>query len=234
MKKFKTNDERIAFIAKTLLKEWNASDKTDRIYITNCFCTVCSNEFNGPHVIFRHDYKDEVDFGELSDEGFGNITCSIADAICAKLKLKKSEIIHRDVKESSDWHGSWYGGYSSRYSTCHSIGVIRPCKGFFAINKKLKALGLTEIDFRKWYDCSVFGKRSHIFDRVFHYYAENEKKCARVLDYLKGKKKVSYEFVDEEDKSEREYGERYETEWSGSESSELCFTDSKGHKTVIY
>ena len=234
MKKFKTEEERVKWVAKTLLKEFKASKEKDKIRISVGFTWVTSNKFNGTHVIWRYAYKEGVDFGELSDEGFGNITCRIADAICAKMKLKKSEILYRDAKESSDWHGSWYGGYSSKYVTCHSIGVIRPCKGFFAINKKLKALGLNEINFKDWYHCEVGGKRSTIFSRDYHYYAESEKKCAKVLDYLKGKKKLAYEFVDCDDLEDKSRGEYYETEWYGSEAKEIRFKDSKGHFTTIY
>lgn len=233
MKKFKTEEERINWVAKVLLKEYKASEDKDRIDIHNVFTYVTTNKYNGTHIVFRHDCKEGVDFGELSEEAFGTVTYKIADAICAKLKLKKNEILYRDNEEHTKWSSGW-SYYSRKYWSCNAIEIIRPCKGFFTINKKLKALGLGEIDFKKWYHCSVFGKRSTIFDRDYHYYAENEKKCDKVLAYLKGKKKVSYEFVDEEDKSEREYGERYETEWSGSECSEICFTDSKGHKTVIY
>lgn len=233
MKKNATTEEKVAFVAKVLVKEFKSAKDENYLGIIRNFTYVTSNKFNGTHTVFRSGYKEEVDFGDLADDSFGDITCRIADAICSKLKPKKSEILSRNNEHGSKWSGGWYSR-PREYTTCKGIYLIKPCKGFFAINKKLKALGLNEIDFRKWYDCRVFGKRSSIFDRDFHYYAENEKKCARVLDYLKGKKKVSYEFVDEEDKSEREYGERYETEWSGSESSEICFTDSKGHKTMIY
>ena len=233
MKKFKTEEERVNWVAKILLKEFKASEEKDKIRISGGFTWVTSNKFNGTHVIWRHDYKEGVDFGDLSEEGLANITVRIANAICSKLKLKKNEIIFRNNEEHTQWGHGW-SCYSRKYTECRSIGIVRPCKGFFAINKKLKALGLNEINFKKWYHCGVFGKRSTIFSRDYHYYAESEKKCAKVLAYLKGKKKVSYEFVDEEDKSEMEYGERYETEWSGSESSEICFTDSKGHKTMIY
>jgi len=233
MKKFKTEQERVNWVAKTLLKEYKASEDKDHISIAGGFTYVTSNKFNGTHVVWRYDYKKGVDFGDLSEEGLANITCRIADAICSKLKVKKSEILFRNNKEHTKWSSGW-SCYSRTYVECKSISILRPCKGFFAINKKLKALGLAEIDFKKWYRCSVFGKRSTIFDRDYRYYAESEKMCDKVLAYLKGKKKVSYEFVDEEDKSEREYGERYETEWSGWESSEICFTDAKGHKTMIY
>ena len=233
MKKNATTEEKVAFVAKVLVKEFKSAKDENYLRIVGNFTNVCSSKFNGVHIVFRSGYKEEVDFGELSDESFGEITCRIADAICSKLKPKKSEILSRNTVKDTKWSGGWYSR-PREYTTCKGIYLIKPCKGFFAINKKLKALGLSEIDFKKWYHCGVFGKRSTIFSRDYHWYAESEKKCDKVLAYLKGKKKVSYEFVDEEDKSEREYGERYETEWSGSESSEICFTDSKGHRTMIY
>ena len=233
MKKYKTTDEAVNAVAKRLLKEFKSDKDASSIPITGNFSEVCSNKFNGVHTIFRSGHAEEVDFGELSDETFGSITCKIADAICAKMKVKKSEILYRDVKEDTKWSSGWYS-YSSKYYTTRKILLIRPCKEFFAINKKLKSLGLSEINLKDWYYCEVSGKRSSIFSRCYHYYAENQKKCQKVLDYLKGKKKVSYDYTSADDLGDREYGERFETEWYGSESRQIRFTDATGHSTPIY
>ena len=233
MKKYKTTDEAVNAVAKSLLKEFKSDKDASSIPITGNFSEVCSNRFNGVHTIFRSGYAEEVDFGELSDETFGSITCKIADAICAKLKVKKSEILYRDVKEDTKWSSGWYS-YSSKYYTTKKILLIRPCKEFFAINKKLKSLGLSEIHFKDWYHCDVTGKRSSIFSRNYSYYAENKGKCQKVLDYLKGKKKLTYSYVNVDDLEDRTYGEEYETEWYGSESKQIQFKDSKGKTTTIY
>ena len=235
MKKNATTQEKVAFVAKTLVKEFKSSEDKNYLRIVGNFTNVCSNKFNGTHIVFRSGYKEEVDFGELSDEAFGDVTCKIADAICAKLKVKKNEILYRDVQEESKWVGSvWYSGHYNKYHITKKILLIRPCKEFFTINKKLKSLGLSEINFKDWYYCEVGGKRSSIFSRDYHWYVESEKKCQKVLDYLKGKKKLSYEFVDCDDLEDRRRGEYYETEWYGSEAKEIQFTDSKGHQTTIY
>ena len=233
MKKNATTEEKVAFVAKVLVKEFKSAKDENYLRIVGNFTNVCSNKFNGTHLVFRSGYKEEVDFGELSDESFGEITCRIADAICSKLKPKKSEILSRNTVNGTKWSGGWYSR-PSEYTTCKGIYLIKPCKGFFAINKKLKALGLNEINFTDWYHCEVGGKRSSIFSRDYHWYAESEKKCARVLEYLKGKKKLTYEFVDCDDLDDRRRGEYYETEWYGSEAKEIQFTDSKGHRTILY
>ena len=233
MKKFKTEEERVNWVAKTLVKEFKASEDKDKIRISAGFTYVTSSKFNGTHVIWRYDYKESVDFGDLSEEGLANITCRIADAICSKMKLKKNEILFRNTEEHTKWASGWYGS-PRQYVECKSIGIVRPCKAFFAINKKLKALGLNEINFKDWYRCDVSGKRSSIFSRDYSYYAESEEKCEKVLAYLKGKKKVSYDYVSVDDLDDRRRGEEYETEWYGSETRQIRFTDSKGKKTIIY
>ena len=234
MKKSATTEEKVAFVAKKLLKEFKSDKDASRISITGNFSEVSSNRFNGVHTIFRSGYDEEVDFGELSDEAFGSITCKIADAICAKLKVKKNEILYRDVREDTKWSsGMWYS-HSSNYYTTKRILLIRPCKEFFAINKKLKSLGLSEINFKDWYHCDVSGKRSSIFSRYYSYYAENSDKCKKVLDYLKGKKKLTYQFINADDLGDRRRGEEYETEWYGSEAKEIQFKDAKGKITTIY
>ena len=233
MKKSATTEEKVAFVAKKLLKEFKESEDKKCISIYDHFTSTSSNKYNGWHMVFHGDK--EIDFGELSDEAFGDVTCKIADAICAKLKVKKTEILYRDVREESKWVGSaWYSGHYNKYNITKKIMVIRPCKEFFAINKKLKSLGLSEINFNDWYHCEVGGKRSSIFSRYYHYYAESQKKCQKVLDYLKGKKKVSYEYVNVDDLEDRRRGEEYETEWCGSESKQLQFKDAKGRLETIY
>ena len=149
MKKSATIEEKVAFVAKCLLKEFKSSEDKKCISIYDHFTSTSSNKYDGWHMVFHGDK--EIDFGELSDEAFGDVTCKIADAVCAKLKVKKSEILYRDVKEESKWVGSaWYSGHYNKYNIIKGIMIIRPCKEFFAINKKLKALGLQEINFR---DC---------------------------------------------------------------------------------
>ena len=232
MKKNATTEEKVAFVAKVLVKEFKKSDES-YLRISGNFSYVCSNKFNGTHTVFRADHKEEVDFGDLADDSFGDITCRIADKICSKLKIKKGEILSRNNETGSKWSGGWCSR-PREYITCKGIYLIKPCKGFFAINKKLKALGLNEINFKDWYHCDVAGKRSSIFSRDYHWYAESEKKCEKVLEYLKGKKKLTYEFVDCDDLEDRRRGEEYETEWYGSMAKEIQFTDVKGHQTVIY
>jgi hypothetical protein len=234
MKKSATMEEKVVLVAKSLLKEFKSSENKNRIDIYNHFTsTSCPGKYTGYHMVFHGDK--EVDFGEMSDEAFGSLTCRIADAICAKLKIKKNEIIHRDVREESNWVGSaWYSGHYNKYHITKKILLICPCKEFFAINKKLKALGLQEINFKDWYHCDVAGKRSSIFSRSYSYYAEIPEKCQKVLDYLKGKKKLTYGFVDCDDLEDRRRGEEYETEWYGSEAKEIQFKDSKGKTTTIY
>lgn len=225
---YKTLEDKIKAVTKCLLKDFKASEEKRCIPIYNHFTSTSCQKYSGFHMVFHGDK--EIDFGEMSDEEFGSLTCKIADAICAKLKVKKSAIVHRDTsKETYSPRGVWWS--SRDYTLTKRIIVVYPCKEFLAINKKLKALGLKEIHFKDWYHCDVAGKRSSIFSRYYHYYAENSKKCQKVLDYLKGKKKLTYQFINVDDLEDRRRGEEYETEWYGSESKQLYFTDSKGHTT---
>lgn len=232
MKKSATIEEKVAFVAKSLIKEFKSSGDKNRIDIYNHFTsTSCPGKYTGYHMVFHGDK--EVDFGELSDEAFGSLTCKIADAICAKLKVKKSAIVHRDTRqETYSPCGTWWS--SRDYTITKRIVVVYPCKEFFAINKKLKSLGLSEINFKDWYHCDVSGKRSSIFSRYYTYYAENSEKCQKVLAYLKGKKKLTYQFINADDLDDRRRGEEYETEWYGSVAKEIQFKDAKGKIKTIY
>lgn len=235
MKKNATIEEKIDFVAKLLFKRFKSSEDKKEIGIRDCFTHVIHSKL-GEYVEFKKwDGKKqvEVNFGNLSDSSLGDVTCKIADKIASMYKLKKGEILRRDVSEHEIRGNSWWVNYG-KYRVTNKIEVVRPCKEFYAINKKLRALGLSEINFKDWYVDFVSGKRSSIFDHDVHYYAESSDKCKKVLFYLKGKKKLSYAYVDYDNLEDRERGIQYETEWSGSMSKQIRFTDSKGKSITIY
>ena len=80
----------------------------------------------------------------------------------------------------------------------------------------------------------VSGKRSSIFSHNVNYYAEDSEKCQKVLAYLKGKKKLSYDYVDDDNLEDRERGIKYETEWEGRMSKQIRFKDAKGKTFTIW
>ena len=102
-----------------------------------------------------------------------------------------------------------------------------------ASGEAVEKLGLKPIDPKEWWSADVSGKRAQIFDSEYYYKATHPKVCESVLAYLKGKKKLSYEFKYFEDCDEREYGIKYETEWYGHTYNDILFTDSRGHKMAF-
>ena len=228
---YKTTEERVNAAAKYLVKRFKESEEKRLVSIADHFTNTCYGSNPDVHLVFHGDK--EIDFGVLSNEEYGSVTCKIADAVCAKLKVPKSAIVHRDTcQKTYSPCSTWWT--SRDYTITKRVIVVYPCKEFIAINKKLKALGLKEINFKEWYYCDVTGKRSSIFSRHYSYFADNSTKCKKVLEYLKGKKKVSYDFVNVDDLEDRRRGEEYETEWYGSESKQIRFTDAKGKTTTIY
>ena len=155
---YKTTEERVNAAAKYLVKRFKESEDKRLVSITHRFTNTRYGSNPDVHLVFHGDK--EIDFGVLSDDEFGSVTCKIADAVCAKLKLPKSAIVHRDESRETVRHGTWYAGWDSHYTITKRVIVVYPCKEFSAINKKLKALGLKEINFKEWYHCDVAGKRS--------------------------------------------------------------------------
>lgn len=229
--KIVTLADKVNAMVKSLVKEFKSNKNSKCIDISGHF----HEEYNPKTSQYEYEFvcgKKRIGFGKLSDRDYSDITYRVGDAVCQVIrkKLKKNEVIHRDVDEQINWSGY----YETKYYTFNRIVIVRFCKDFIAINKKLVKLGCKEINFKDWYIDYVSGKRSSIFDHDVHYYAESEKMCAKVLEFLKGKKKLSYEFFDDDNLENREYGERYETEWDGSMSRKIRFIDSKGKKTAIY
>ena len=94
-----------------------------------------------------------------------------------------------------------------------SVTIIKPCKAFAKLNKKLVALGLKEIEPMRWNRCGVFGKREDYSITDCNYCCTSEKLCEEVLAFLKGRKRAEVEYVRHDDMQDREHGIRYETEW---------------------
>lgn len=130
----------------------------------------------------------------------------------AQKKVKKGVLVIPNTKQKTESRG-WS---STSYDVWNGVTVIRPCKEYSKLVKRFEALGLEKLDPLKWNITSVFGKRSTYSITDVFYHCTSSKTCNRVLEFLKGKKKATYEIKRHECMEDRERGEMYETEWSGS------------------
>ena len=221
-------EQKVRKAARTLVREFKANKDATAISISDAFTQVISNKASGFY--FKHDdSKLEIYFGALDGEGYAQLTCDIARAIDAMLKLPKRTLVYKDERELMKW-GMW----SHRaYRQVDGYVIVTPCKEFASVNRKLAKIGLKPIPFAEWYHGSVFGKRADYEMEKKNYNAADSECCKRVLAFLKGKKKLAYEIVRDEDFENRDYGIRYETEWSGYLHLRLKFTDAKG-KTASF
>ena len=221
-------EQQVKKVAKTLVKEFKADKDAKAIRIKDAFTQVGTS--NGSACYFRYDDpKLKLDFGALDGEGLARLTCEAANAIDAILKLPKKTMVFKDRRETTRWRG--WSSYTVNW--VEKYVIVTPCKEFGAVNKKLVKLGLKPIPFAEWYHGGVSGKRASYWMDEKNYNAEDVKACKAVLDYLKGKKKVSYEIVRDENFEDREYGIRHETEWYGHLALRIQFTDARGRKSIF-
>ena len=169
--------------------------------------------------------KDSI-FADISVEVIAPICNYLANKVTELLKLNKGTmVIPRTEKKTI------YGMWSSRnINYTKSLLVIKPVKGWETINKKLVKLSLKPLDPKDIWFGDMNGKRSSYSYSGITYKAVDPVWCDKVLGFLKGKKKLSYEVKKFEDSDNRDYGERYETEWNGSVDVGVVFTDFKGNK----
>lgn len=180
-------------------------------------------------ISYVHDYSswegDSIYFDRLkSVDDERNFLSLVTDMFFKGIKLKKGDVYKLETETYCS------GSYYNRVEVIKKIVIVRPCKEFAQVNKKLVALGLNPIPVLAWNIAEVFGKRSNyeVMRRV--YLACSSSKCGELLTFLKGKKKLSYQFKETEHLEDREYGEEYETEWNGSIEKRIVFTDSTGHQ----
>lgn len=209
-------DKLAAKIAKAMLAEFNeknaSGESSFRVKLVGAFNTTTYCNPKGSRRVFT--YGDiEIPYIERKDD-----LRDFANAIRQKFmekaqkKLKKGVLLFHKTKEYTQ---SSYWSFNS-YEVWDGIIVVRPCKEYSKLTKKFEALGLEKLDPLKWNATSVFGKRSSYHATDIDYRCTSPKHCLAVLDFLKGRKKASYEYKRHESLEDREYGERYETEWSGA------------------
>ena len=221
-------EQQVRKIAKTLVKEFKADKDAKEIRIKDAFRMVGTNSGSGCY--FRYDDpKFNFNFGALDDEGVARLTWEVANAIDAILKLPKKTAVFKDRRETTRWRG--WSSYTLNW--VEKYVIVTPCKEFGAVNKKLVKLGLKPISFVEWYHGGVSGKRANYWMDEKNYYAEDAKVCKAVLDYLKGKKRLAYEIVRDEEFEDRDYGIRHETEWYGHLALRIQFTDARGKKATF-
>lgn len=206
-------------IAKTLVKEFNENvantdNSSFRISLLNRLTTTIYYKGGNPDKkVYRFDGGIEFPHFEGKSD-IESFTSAIRDKFMEKVqkKVKKGILMIPRIKEDHSW-GMWS---SSTYHYWNGVTIIRPCKEYSKLVKRFEALGLEKLDPLKWNTSSVFGKRSDYSITDVFYHCTSAKACNEVLEFLKGKKRASYEIKRHDCMEDREYGERYETEWGGS------------------
>ena len=216
-------------IAKAMFAEVKAAIKDGKTAVkVNPHNNMWERTYKGETKSVYKDGKTEIEFSPLTDaysresfwRGVFNEFRKLIDG-----KFKGFEI----MPKFATVYGS--GWSSAEYEIFQSVTIIRPCAEFKKLNKKLESLGLKPIDPTEWRFDRVFGKRSSYEVSETQYKCAYSKPCAAALEYLKGFKKATVEIKRIENLEDREYGERHETEWSGSIDYWLAITTSKGTKT---
>lgn len=148
---------------------------------------------------------------------------------------KRSERLIRGRKVQYNWREVsdrcyWYE--RNNYRALSSVEIVKPCKEFFKLLKKVEQVcdGANSIDPFMWGTDRVFGKRSSYSVCKRELSCLDSVMCEKVLAYLKGKRKAIIEIRKVEHLEDREYGERFETEWSGSIDYRLAVSTSEGMK----
>lgn len=151
---------------------------------------------------------------KLPDMGRGELayfTAAVSSEIIARLKLSKAWLckeVEYTVTEGSLMTPIEYHGV-------RGIVLVKPCKEFYALLRKLTAIGVT-LQWDEWRHDIVFGKRSQYSVSDSVYAATRQTPCAKVLEFLKGCRRAEVSIVRQENLGDMEYGEEHETEWSGN------------------
>lgn len=121
----------------------------------------------------------------------------------------------------------WGCAITERYQAVAKVVRIAPCKSFTALNKWLTKNGIAAIGLTDLYTANVCKKRSSVSVSNRYYYAESEKYCASLLEYLR-KHKTSKDTLATEmvlnDEYDGDCADRYEYETYGTRISYLHVT----------
>jgi hypothetical protein len=224
-----TTDKMVAKVAKAFVAyakaQMKKQDNTVRLCLNN-ITRVCGAE-NGLR-FYVVGSNTPINLPDMERGELARFTAAVSKEIIARLKLGKAWF--HDEIEYTVSEGGWMS--RSEYHGVKSLVLVKPCKEFHTLLRKLTALG-TIINWREWRHDSVFGKRSQYSVSDTVYAATQQKPCSKVLEFLKGCRKAEVTVSRRENLGDMEYGIRYETEWSGS-IDHLLKVSAKGKTCQFY
>lgn len=228
----------IAKILANELKENMANHKDENSFEVSFDGRVGITTYYGSKnkTVFTFHGKKDIEMDYTDDRrDYGRFSRLVRDKFVELVSKRLGKFIlvpHNKVEHFTPRGTPWYSSYADQeVEVFKSATIVRPCKEFAKVQKKLEHFGFTlkPLDWRTDY---VSGKRSHYGVADSYYYCTNSKKCQEALDALKGMKKASFEIKRCDHLEDKEYGERYETEWSGSIDYALKVTTSKGSQVL--
>ena len=127
------------------------------------------------------------------------------------------------IVEKMQWYPTkykdcWGCDITEEHNFVTEIIRIDPCKSFTAINKWLEKHGVAPIGLSDMYLADLCKKRSSVSVSDKYFYAENEKYCSKLLDYLRKNKSskdtITIE-INNDDSYDGDCGSNYEYETYG-------------------
>lgn len=205
MKKIKLN-QAAEKIGRSLVKKFRAEMKTKNIVSSSVYYNFGTRiTATGIYI----EWEDEYVFDDAPEHAIMSLSIDIWKYVREHLKVPRGWVWASDRDEKYA-RSSW-----DKYPYIKTIRLIRPCKAFLKASEKIAKITGSGINIKDWCVEEVTGKRSEIFFRNKNFRCLNERSCEELYDYIKRKKNFSVEYKTIEDCEDREYGIRYETEWSG-------------------
>ena len=214
-------------IAKGMAKEFAAEVKGGKTHFDVAPRFILVVDSKGSHYRFRVGDKD-INLPHCEGSEYVNLMNAIRDEFKALVGKKLKGYVMRPMYESvSCGYSTWTRSNRDSFTNCL---FYKPCKEFKKLTKRLSQLGVAKVDTLDW-DWRidyVGGKRSWYNVEETFPCCVSSTKVNKVLDFLKGLKKVEVEIQRMENLEDRERGIEYETEWSGSIDYSLVVRAAKG------
>ena len=218
-------------VAKDLAKDFAKNIKGGDAYfdISLGFCMVTDSK--GTH--FRYTTSDgkEIKFAYCTGGAYAELVNGIKDEFKRMVEKKLKGFVMRPMYETVSDNGPWYSRRDHKaFTRCF---FYKPCKEFKKLTKRLEQLGVNIEDLGwNWRTDMVGGKRDWYNVHESIPTCISSKKVNDALEFLKGLKKVTAKIERCDNLEDREYGIRYETEWTGSIDYFLLLQAAKGSRMI--
>ena len=201
----------------------SAVGNNQKIEVDFCSCWVGGKHKYHYVSIGGVKFQDNGKFSEHNPYGFAEEVCKLLTSMENELRKKNIVFMRKKIYMPNGYSNLWHSVNTNEIEVIDKMFRIKPCKAFTDLQKWLQKHANFNLQPTDMFACDVCQKRSDKWYSNFHFYADNESYCDRLLKGIKASYKSGYKVTAEllVDEDIDRNPDRYEYEQYGYKTSKL-------------